>query len=234
MPAIAIDRDLQEEDDAYKEKTQDRVENILNLGYAQFEPAENSKYDIPAILPTYELPEVEEWIGFNYAKSEPNPENKGVHFFVDDYQFERVWNDPVKYVKILSEFKCLLAPDFSPYGDMPLIAQMWNHYRKHWISRYWQLNGLVVIPTVRSSTDKRSLDWFLEGEPANAIIAYSSMWTTDNTENKDYEINVIEYEQMIKELKPTRILLYGELREYMKKEKSIITKIEIFTESRWG
>ena len=94
--------------------------------------------------------------------------------------------------------------------------------------------GLVVIPTVRSSTDKRSLDWFLEGEPANAIIAYSSMWTTDNTENKDYEINVIEYEQMIKELKPTRILLYGELREYMKKEKSIITQIEIFTESRWG
>lgn len=38
-----------------------------------------------------------EWIGFNYAASTARRAGKGVHFFLDDYQFERVWNNPDRY-----------------------------------------------------------------------------------------------------------------------------------------
>ena len=53
----------------------------------------------------YDIPEIEltqfnnaEFIGFNYARNAIEPENKAVHFFLDDYQFTRVWTDPDRYV----------------------------------------------------------------------------------------------------------------------------------------
>ena len=45
----------------------------------------------------------EEVIPFNYAITERQPQNKGVHFFLDDYQFERVWTCPEKYGEILKK-----------------------------------------------------------------------------------------------------------------------------------
>lgn len=50
------------------------------------------EYGIPQIEPvTYEGGR--DWIGFNYAKTCKRPEKKGVHFFLDDYQFNRLWTD---------------------------------------------------------------------------------------------------------------------------------------------
>lgn len=50
------------------------------------------KYGIPEIEPTTYNPC--DFISFNYAKTCKQPEKKGVHFFLDDYQFNRVWNNP--------------------------------------------------------------------------------------------------------------------------------------------
>ena len=70
----------------------------------------------------YGTPEIEvtqfdsaEFIGFNYARSAKNSEDKAVHFFLDDYQFNRVWTDPDRYIPMLQRFKYVLTPDFSLY-----------------------------------------------------------------------------------------------------------------------
>ena len=215
-------------DHDYKKKTQESVSNILNLKYAQFPGV--GKYDIPEIMPVYELPEgIEEWIGFNYVLSDDHPGNKAVHFFVDDYQFERVWNQPDKYLEKLSKYKCVLSPDFSPYGDMPLAAQLFNHYRKHWVAAYWQQKGLTVIPTIRSSTDRRSLEFFLDGEPQGGVVAYSSMWC-DNGYNK---ASAAEWYRMISILNPSAIVVYGDIFEFMKTDANII-QIPKFSQKRWN
>lgn len=62
-----------------------------------------------------------ELIGFNYAKSTGAEAKRGngCHFFIDDYQFERVWASPEKYLDVLKPFGCVLTPDFSLYMDMP-------------------------------------------------------------------------------------------------------------------
>ena len=60
-------------------------------------------YDIPAIAPA-EYQEAE-LISFNYAKSCKNPADKAVHFFVDDYQFNRVWNCADDYIPMFRKFK---------------------------------------------------------------------------------------------------------------------------------
>lgn len=225
---INFDFDVNEPD--YKEETQELKENILNLGYAQF--AGVGKYDIPQIESVSGIPEVKEWIGFNYVLSDKNPNGKGVHFFVDDYQFERVWNNPDAYIEKLKRYECVLAPDFSPYGDMPLATQIFNHYRKHWVAAYWQMHGVTVIPTIRSSTDSRSLEWYLDGEPMNCPVAYSSMWLRED--RKDiYEAGKKEYETMIANLNPSQILVYGNIYPFMENEKDKIIRIEKFTEKRW-
>ena len=209
-----------------KRDTQNKVEGILNLNKATFNGV--GKYDIPQLEPVKSIPEITEWIGFNYVLSDNKPSvNKGVHFFIDDYQFERVFKNPEKYIEKLSEYGCVLSPDFSPYADMPMATQIFNHYRKHWCGRYFQENYVTVVPTVRASTDERSFEWFLDGEPKNGIIAYSSMWTKKDTDTYDYSKK--EWDLMIETLKPKKVLVYGEIFDFMNGVE--IEQIETFTET---
>ena len=79
----------------------ERYENL-----EKFTPAVTGKYDIPVI----EADEAtfSDFIGFNYANTAKDRADKAVHFFLDDYQFLRVWNRPRDYIKLLSDF-CLCA-----------------------------------------------------------------------------------------------------------------------------
>ena len=203
------------------------VEGILNLEKAQYEGV--GKYDIPEILPVYELPEIKEWIGFNYVLSDPSPEGKAVHFFIDDYQFERIWNNPDKYIEKLSKYVCVASPDFSPYGDMPLVLQLYNHYRKHWIGRYFQEHGITVIPTIRSSTDKRSMNFYLDGEPTYSIVMISSMWATTSEEMKQAFLK--EYRHMMKKLNPSKVFVYGKQIDGVTGN---VEYVQTFGDQRWN
>jgi hypothetical protein len=130
----------------------------------------------------------------------------GVHFFLDDYQFNRCWNAPDKYIPILQKYKCVLSPDFSLYADFPKAIQIYNHYRKHWLGAYWQLNGIEVIPTICWS-DKDSFEWCFDGEPVGGTVAVSSVGTQRSAATK--ELFLAGYQEMMKKLKPTQIIFYG-------------------------
>lgn len=211
------------------EETRFNVRNILNLEKGQF--AGTGKYDMPMLKPVTELPEIKEWISFNYVLSDDNPEGKAVHFFIDDYQFERIFNQPERYVDKLRQYVCVATPDFSPYGDMPLIAQMWNHYRKQWVGAWLQEHGITVIPTVRASTDERSLEWYLDGIPEGGIVIMSSMWTADES---IIDISRTEYLTMKKTLHPKKVFIYGKDTGNMGiSKKDNVEYIKNFTSKRW-
>ena len=94
-----------------------------------------NKWNIPTIKGIDEFDEKVQFIGFNYAKTceKQQKTDFGVHFFLDDYQFNRLWNRPDKYIPLLSKFKYVLSPDFSMYTDYPKAMQMWKHYQKIFI-----------------------------------------------------------------------------------------------------
>lgn len=73
----------------------------------------------------------------------------GVHFFSDDYKFERIWNAPGEYAQKLTEFECALTPDFSLYLDMPMAMKVWNVYRSRLIGQVMQDYSIKVVPTVQ-------------------------------------------------------------------------------------
>ena len=66
---------------------------------------------------------VDHLIGFNELLTCRHPENAGVHFFLDDYQFERFWRQPQRYLDALSRFPLVLGPTFSLYTDFPAPIQ---------------------------------------------------------------------------------------------------------------
>lgn len=163
------------------------------------------KFEIPQIEPETKYPGGE-FVGMNYALTEKFPESKIMHCFVDDYQFIRYWNNPDKYLPVLSKFSAVCSPDFSTYTDMPLAMQIYNHYRKHWLAAYWQLNGITVYPTI-SWSDEKSYDWCFDGEPVGGVVAVSSVGTQKNKESK--RLFLLGYEEMMKRLNPAWVIFYG-------------------------
>lgn len=163
------------------------------------------EYGIPQIEPvTYEGGC--DWIGFNYAKTCKEPEKKGVHFFLDDYQFNRLWTDVDRYIPMLQKFRYVMSPDFSTYTDFPKAIQIYNHYRKHWVGAYLQEAGIQVIPTISWSTPD-SFEWCFDGEPQGGVVAVSSVGVMNSKEKK--ELFLIGYKEMVRRICPDTIIFYG-------------------------
>lgn len=128
------------------------------------------------------------------------------HFFIDDYRFKRVWNQPERYVETLRKYAGVLSPDFSMYTDMPLPMQAWNSYRSKALARYWQESGITVIPTLCWS-DERSYEFAFRGIPQRSTVAVSTVGVMRSREARRM------FEQGLKEaiaqLLPQRVLWYG-------------------------
>ena len=160
----------------------------------------------PELDPVEALPD--ELIGFNYAKSTDaaSKRGNGCHFFIDDYQFERVWAYPEKYSAVLRPFGCVLAPDFSLYMDMPAPMQAWNRYRSQALGRYWQDNGLTVVPTL-SWAQPESYAFCFDGVPRHSTVATSTVGVKgDAGALAVWEDGMRE---AMRRLEPSRVLLYG-------------------------
>lgn len=166
-------------------------------------------YGIPIIAPV-ESVDVDNWISFNFAKTCEEPEIHGIHFFIDDYQFTRVWNQPDTYLNRLRRFQAVCSPDFSTYTDFPKAIQIYNHYRKHWLGAYWQSNGIIVIPTI-SWSDEASYEWCFDGEPVGGVVAVSSVGTQMSAETR--RLFIEGYSEMMRRLKPSAVIMYGTIPE---------------------
>jgi len=177
------------------------------------------EYNIPALEPVTYLPNVESWISFNKTRTVRRMYDKGVHFFIDDYQFQRVWDQPDSYVDMLAHYAAVCTPDFSPYSDFPKVIQLYNHYRKHWLGAYWQEHGITVIPTITWSSPD-TLEWAFDGEPVGGIVALSSVGMFDSTEHRAWLID--GYEMMLDVLMPTKVLWKGKVPDELKDDERII------------
>ena len=149
-----------------------------------------------------------ELIGFNYAKSTEAKAKRGngCHFFIDDYQFERVWASPDRYLDVLKPFGCVLTPDFSLYMDMPAPMQAWNRYRSQALGRYWQGNGLTVVPTL-SWAQADSYTFCFEGVPRHSTVATSTGGVKGDADALAVWMDGMR--EAMRRIEPSRVLLYG-------------------------
>lgn len=181
-------------------------QNLHNLAYAQFEGV--GEYDMPALLPTHISKEVVKQTplqGFNFVLSDKKRSLKACHFFLHDYQFERVWKYPDRYVEVLRQYRFVLSPQFSTYDDMPKATKIFNMYRNKWCARYWQECGITVVPTIAWSAND-DFEYYMDGIPKHSVIAISTM---GDGRWGGYKQFYKYYDKTVDYLEPELIILYG-------------------------
>jgi len=133
----------------------------------------------------------------------PCQDNDAVHFFVDDYRFECLWNSPERYVdKFTGMTVC--SPDFSLYTDWNDNLNRWNHYRKQWVGSYLQSEGVKVIPTVCWS-NSLSYDYCFDGIEKGSIVALSTVGCS----KASHEFSM-GFDEMMRQIDPSMVLCLGQ------------------------
>ncbi len=160
-------------------------------------------FEIPRILPVDVKPN--KLVAFSKALTSENHDT-WIHFYEDDVVFERIWNNPRRYLPIIKKFEGVIAPDFSLYRDMPLVMQLWNIYRSHAIASWLQENGVPVIANVRWG-DERTFAVCCNGVPKYATIAVGSHGCIKYRNEREYFTDGLKY--IAQKLKPKVIIVYG-------------------------
>ena len=199
-------------DDLFKENERHRTNDAYNLDLIDLDNSTNDFWQMPVIKNDNFIPD--DIIGFNYAKSSKQ-HNVGIHFYLDDYQFERIWNKPEDYIDILKQYECIFSPDFSLYLDMPTPMKIWNIYRSRQIGRFYQSQGIKVIPTI-SWAEKETFEFAFKGIPKGSIVSISTIGVKRNKEA--LKIWQDGMNAMIEEIEPSSILVYGGKLDYNYKD----------------
>lgn len=196
------------DDDGYYGDERERTNDAYNLDIANDTASTDDFWQMPIIRCDDYIPD--RLIGFNYAKSSKEKDT-GVHFYIDDYQFERVWSYPEKYLDILLPYDCILSPDFSLYMDMPMPMKIWNVYRSRQIGAYYQSKGIKVIPTI-SWAEPETYEFCFRGIPKNGIVSISTVGV--KRDKKAVETWKDGVRAMIEAIAPKTILVYGGALDY--------------------
>jgi len=184
----------------------DRAYNLDLVSAADCGPS-----GMPQLAPVDARPD--ELQGFNYAKTTSGEDKArlGCHFFIDDYQFERVWASPARYLDVLRPYSCVLGPDFSLYLDMPLPMQRWNVYRSRALCLVWQREGMAVVPTL-TWAGPESYEFCFDGIPQGGTVATSTVGVmADEAALAIWRDGMAE---ALRRVRPSRLLLYGSIPDF--------------------
>lgn len=75
---------------------------------------------------------------------------KTIHFYVDDYRFASLWKNPAKILN--TGASAVVEVNYSLYDTTPMALGLAEIYRKRWISRFLQENGLDVYVDLNVSS----------------------------------------------------------------------------------
>ena len=170
----------------------------------EFDPdLSKGKYQMPSLQREIFVPS--RLIDFTTAIHSRNF-SSGIHFYLDDYRFERIWREPYRYIPILRRFACVFTPDFSLYTDMPMAMKIWNVYRSRLIGQMMQHAGIRIIPTV-SWAGPETFEFCFDGIEEGCTVTIATVGTMRNPEAQ--ELFYSGMSAMIETVHPSTIIFYG-------------------------
>ncbi len=129
--------------------------------------------------------------------------HKGVHFFIDDWRFETLYNNPERSFRTLSRYRFVLSPDYSLYSEMPVWRQIESVGKSRWVGANWQQRGLIVIPTI-SWAQPRSFEYCFNGIEKHSIVAIGMIGC-----KKSRSSFMHGYNEMLNRIEPEAIICLG-------------------------
>ena len=190
-----------------------------------------SDFDMPIVAPVNNV-HPHNLVSFNNAKYCKDKEHSWYHFYIHDAHFERIWNNPDKYIPMLSQFEGGVSTDFSLYLDMPWAQQVYNSWRNKYMAVLLQKQGKPVIPNVGWS-DESSYDWAFSGIPENSILSITTQGCLRNRICKQSLFNGLH--ELIRRKHPPLIVVYGPFHdEWKDKFGTDFLIIPSYSEDKWG
>ena len=164
----------------------------------------SNEWGFPDLLPQpIDLAVPADVIPYAYRQRQFSARPVLLHFHIDDYKFDVVWNRPEREVGKLGLWAAC-SPDFSLWMDAPRAEQIWNIYRGRWCGRHWQGAGLTVIPSVNWA-GKSSWDFCFAGVPSNQIVTLR----VPSLRKIEMHVFLDGYYEMVDRLSPRLVLWFG-------------------------
>lgn len=156
------------------------------------------------IIPTQATPK--NVISFSEWRAKHYPEGYWVDHFIDDYQFECVYNNCEKYLSYYQRAEGVIGTDFSACRNMSSHIRKHNVGRNREIDHYLQSHGVNIIP-VASYAYYDDFSWCLDGLPHNSSIAISTNGSMKNFVS--HEMFISGAIELQRRLSPTHLIISG-------------------------
>lgn len=127
----------------------------------------------------------------------------GVHFFVDDVNFEDLYERPEESFDKYSQYGLCCTPDFSVYGEMQPWRQIESVAHGRWVGAWWQAHGMAVVPTV-SWNGYPSFDFCFDGIEDGCVVAIATYGC-----RLDRTAFLRGYSAMLERIRPEAVICYG-------------------------
>lgn len=150
-------------------------------------------------------PKPTDTVDFKHSLKLNKVKNLNINFFVHDTEFLPVFNNPDKYMNHFKCFQSICGTDFSIDIQSPLALQIYNKYRNHVLSWYFQHNGVKLIPKVNILPN--CSNWIYDGLPYNSMLCCSTNGRNRNElQRKEFRECFAEMESI---LKPHTVVIVG-------------------------
>lgn len=123
------------------------------------------------------------------------------HFYVEDYRFTNIWNDPAKPLQ--GGCSELVEPNLSLFDTTPVAYGLQLIYMKRWIARYWQECGARVYADLNVARK------FYEYNKLGIPQGYNAFATRGYADREEYLKLEIEIARQLSGLDKPNMIVYG-------------------------
>lgn len=162
-------------------------------------------YEIP-IVPSYNNDIPNDFIPFDKLLTCKHRENVGVHFYVSDNGINRFINNPYRYLYLLRQHPCVIAPDCSIYSNMWRAVNVGKVFLARNTNCFLVENHVKTIPCFTYATID-TIDLALLGIPKGSVVAVGNH--TIGRSHVCQEITEYAIKRLVEEKQPSKLLVYG-------------------------
>ena len=123
------------------------------------------------------------------------------HFYVEDYRFTNIWNDPAKPLQ--SGCSELVEPNLSLFDTTPVAYGLQLIYMKRWIARFWQECGARVYADLNVARK------FYEYNKLGIPQGYNAFATRGYADREEYLKQEIGIARQLSGLDKPNMIVYG-------------------------
>ena len=143
-----------------------------------------------------------------------------VHFYVHDICFRQIISSTYNYLDLLKQFDGVVSPDPTIIIGKSKCLHATSTYFNRAVALYLQKHGIPVIPNVRWG-DESTYSFAFLGIPKHSIVSISTHGCIKkDKENNNYLRMCFKngLREMLKQLEPETVLVYGYMPDDIFKE----------------